>query len=137
MNADSESIQPRALVVEDHPATRRFFRASLKHIGWDVAEASTAAEGLKIFNSFHPQVVTLDVVMAHADGMSSVDLLHAIREAAPATAVFMVTGVSNFEEREIYLREGASGFFLKPVLNVETFEALFKEIQSVRTRNAG
>ncbi len=128
------AITARALIVEDHPETRRFFRVSLKEIGWEVVEAASAAEGRQRFVEFQPQVVTLDIRMAQVGSVSSLDFFRAIRRGAPQTAVFMVTGVLSHHERQKYLDEGARGFFLKPVLRMDAFETLFREIGAVRSQ---
>ncbi len=124
----------RALVVEDHPETRRFLKASLRHIGFEVAEASNASEAQTLAECFQPHIVTLDLIMPRVGGVTSLDLLKKIREVRPQSSVFVVSGVISHDEREKYLRAGARGFFLKPVLRADQFETLFQEAQIVRAK---
>ncbi len=62
--------RPRVLLIEDEPQMRRFLRASLDGNGFELIEASTAAEGRSMAASYAPELVLLDLGLPDGDGVS-------------------------------------------------------------------
>src|SRR3982750_3835961 len=60
---------PLVLVVEDEPQMRRFLRASLGSHGFDMCEASSAAEAGAMATSRGPELVLLDLGLPDEDGV--------------------------------------------------------------------
>jgi len=59
----------RVLIVEDSPTHRSVLRHRLVEICCEVVgEAGNASEGLELFRTLHPQLVTLDPLMPQAGG---------------------------------------------------------------------
>ncbi len=75
-----------------------------------VGEAGDGAEGVELAISAAPDVVLLDVRMPKQSG---IEACRAIKEAAPATKIVMLT--SSDEEADLYeaVKNGASGYLLK------------------------
>ncbi len=79
----------RALVVDDSMFIRVLIRRQLERIGCTVvAEAENASQALSLFRSLKPDLVTLDVVMAEADGTDSLTALRAMRQEIPTPRSF-------------------------------------------------
>ena len=85
----------RALVVDDQPVIRDILRLRLERLGCVVAEAEHARQGLEVFNSFMPQVVTLDIIMPVVAEYTALDLLRDIRKAAFSTDVVIISSKAN------------------------------------------
>ncbi len=102
----------RVLVVDDQELFRRGLTMLLGiEPGIEVVgEASDGAEGTQLAISTAPDVVLLDVRMPKQSG---IEACLAIKEAAPATKIVMLT-VSD-EEADLYeaVKSGASGYLLK------------------------
>ena len=80
----------RVLLVDDQPAIRQGLRMRLG-LEDDLTVVGEAAEGpaaLALAPALQPDVVLLDVEMP---GMNGIDTAHALRAAAPACAVVMLT----------------------------------------------
>jgi two-component system chemotaxis response regulator CheY len=58
------------LIIEDDPAIRELYAAALKHQGYTVAEARDAKEGLEQLTELQPQLIILDLLLPHGDGIS-------------------------------------------------------------------
>lgn len=120
----------KALVVDDQPVIRDILRLRLERLGCQVAEAAHAWQGLELFRSFAPQVVTLDIVMPIVAGYTALDLLRDIRKADTNTDVVVIS--SRDQRRDEFLREGAIEFLLKPFDNfaglVRKLEPLIKTL---------
>lgn len=53
----------RILVIDDDPDQRLTVRLPLESAGYQVTEATSPAEGLKMVKSVHPDLIVLDVMM--------------------------------------------------------------------------
>ncbi len=126
----------RALVVDDQPVIRDILRLRLERLGCVVAEAEHAWQGLAVFNSFAPHVVTLDIIMPVVAEYTALDLLRDIRKAGPNTDVVIISSKAN--QREEFIREGAIEFLVKPF---ENFSRLVRKleplIQSLSAEGSG
>ena len=72
--------------------------------------AETATEALAAFESHRPDVVILDLVLRVGSGL---DVLHEIKQRAPACRVLVFTGYDEEPFRTRCLAEGADYFFSK------------------------
>jgi two-component system, chemotaxis family, protein-glutamate methylesterase/glutaminase len=113
----------RLLIVDDQAVIRSNLRLQFSRLGCEVAEAANALEGLELFQTFQPQVVTLDIVMPDVDGFTALDLLRKIHQASDNTAVIVIS--NKLDRRDEFLREGAIEFVAKPF---ETFENLTRKV---------
>ena len=60
---------PLILIVEDEATLRRFLVPTLTNQGYQVIQASTAAEGLALARSHNPDLVLLDLGLPDQDGL--------------------------------------------------------------------
>lgn len=70
------------LVVDDEPDLRLLVRMTLEGSGYDVEEATTAAEALERANEIRPALILLDIRLPDAEGF---DVLKALRADAQFT----------------------------------------------------
>ncbi|MBI3734115.1 MAG: response regulator [Chloroflexi bacterium] len=101
----------RVLVVDDDETTRDLLRRSLESEGFQVALASSGAEGLRLAKSLRPDVMTLDVLMPEMDGWTVLTALKSDAELA-GIPVVMLTIV---EDKGKGYALGASDYLTKPV----------------------
>ena len=55
-------------IVEDDAAISQMYELKLKHAGYQVKVASNGVEGLQLVESFHPDVILLDLMMPEMNG---------------------------------------------------------------------
>jgi DNA-binding NarL/FixJ family response regulator len=104
-------MQPRMLVVDDHPLTRDGLAALLAEHGFDVVgEAGGGREAIEKAEALQPDVVLLDLSMPDLDGISALPLL---RTAAPDCEVVVLTASGDEENLLAAIRGGAAGYLLK------------------------
>jgi signal transduction histidine kinase/DNA-binding response OmpR family regulator len=99
------------LVVDDDEAVHETVGAMLGREGYRVLHARSGAEALTMAREFHPDAVTLDVMMPQMDGWS---VLSAFK-ADPVLCDIPVTIITMLNDRAIALSLGASGFLTKPI----------------------
>jgi len=101
----------RVLLVDDHPITRDALAALLAQHGFDVAgEASDGEDAVELARRLSPQLVLLDLSMP---GLSGLEALPQIREAAPECEVVVLTASGTEENLLAAIRGGAAGYLLK------------------------
>ena len=104
----------RILVVDDHTLFRRGLTAlltrdaSLEVVG----DAADAGEAQRRAAELQPDLILLD---NHLPGVNGVDALPALRQAAPAARIMMLTVSEDEADLAAALRGGACGYLLKTI----------------------
>jgi DNA-binding NarL/FixJ family response regulator len=101
----------RILIVDDHPLTRDALAALLEQGGFEIAgRAADAESAIERAAELRPDLVLLDLSLP---GMSGVEALPLLREAAPDTEVVVLTASGTEENLLGAIRAGAAGYLLK------------------------
>ncbi len=98
------------LLVEDDPVIREATGMALELYGMRVWTASDGLDGLAAFRDRSPDVVLLDVMLPHLDGVS---LARRIREAG-GTPIIMISARSDAIDVINALEAGADDYVTKP-----------------------
>ena len=102
----------RILVVDDEEGIRRVLHQLFEYEDHEVRSAGGGAEGIAIYQEFHPDVTFLDVKMARMDGLEA---LSRIREHDPSAVVIMISGHGTIDTAVEATRRGAYDFLEKPL----------------------
>jgi DNA-binding NarL/FixJ family response regulator len=118
----------QVLIVDDHPLLRRgmaqLISESKEFALW--GEAGSAAETILAVDSDPPpDLIVLDLMLGHADG---VELIKQIRSLRPGLPILVISMHDEFIYAERALRAGASGFIMKK----ENPEAILAAVRAVR-----
>jgi two-component system nitrate/nitrite response regulator NarL len=130
------STEPiRVLVVDDHTLFRRGLIALLSTQPQlqVVGEAGDAGAAERLAGELQPQVILLD---NHLPGVSGVQALPALKAAAPAAQVLMLTMSESESDLGAALRAGACGYLLKTADNVELTQAIERATRGVSSFSA-
>ena len=105
--------QSRILIVDDDAGIRGLMAKHFRRRGFEVEQAGAAEDVIERFGGSTPRfdVVVTDV---HLPGQSGVDFAKRIKEVQPEQAVVFMTGDSDAGIARQALKNGASGFLLKP-----------------------
>lgn len=104
----------RVLVVDDDPRCRLSFRHRLQAEGFQVLEAESGPQALKIVGETPPDVILLDVVMPGMDGFEVCKHLKQDRFTA-AIPIILITALADNESRMRGIESGAADFLSKPL----------------------
>jgi CheY-like chemotaxis protein len=124
----------RALVVDDSAPVRDLIVVNLELEGFDVRAAADGEDGLSLAAAWHPDVITLDVVMPRLGGFETLERLR----ADPATAeipVVIVTGRAQAADRERGHALGADDYLSKPFEPAELVSVVSSLARHGRARN--
>jgi two-component system KDP operon response regulator KdpE len=105
----------RVLAIDDEGPIRRLLRISLGSHGFQVFEAATAEEALRMVLGTKPDVVLLDLNLPDSDGR---EVLKSLREWSKVPVI--VLSVRNAEEDIVeLLNAGADDYLIKPFNTAE------------------
>ena len=102
----------KILVVDDEPDFRAMLREWLFRQGHDAHDVSDEREVLKILQQSHYDLVTLDLMMPQANGLT---LVSQIRNVSPKTQVIVVSGEADVRVAVEVIKAGAQACMAKPV----------------------
>ena len=101
----------RILLVDDESAITANLAPFLERAGFQAATADDGETALQLVQSFHPDLIVLDVLMPRLDGR---EVLRRIRQSGNWTPVILLTQVGSPTERAVALDEGADDYLNKP-----------------------
>ena len=125
-------MEKKILLVEDNPVNRRLAGFLLRSQGYEVVEATNAAEALEILAKDPPDLIVMDIQLPEMDGLEATTKL----KAEPATAKIPVIAVTSYAmagDREMCIEAGMDGYVAKPIQDA----ALWEEIGRLVPADAG
>jgi DNA-binding response OmpR family regulator len=102
------------LYIDDDPDFLESMRVLLEASGYEMAEARSAEEGLKVYKETKPDLVIVDLMMEEVDaGTRFVKELKVMRADVP---IYMLSSVGdNLTMSTDYAELGLDGVFQKPI----------------------
>ena len=121
----AHALMAHILLIEDTEDVRGVLRAILEQAGYVVREASTGAEGLRLFRESPSDVVITDMYMPDGDGF---DVMSTLRREVPVPKIIALSGQSSKAEILSAAKlMGADLVIAKPV----TMDELLKAVEAV------
>jgi DNA-binding NtrC family response regulator len=108
---DTTVPRRRILIVDDEADIRESLETLLTLEGYQVDEASTAAEGIRAMDRASYDLVLLDLMLPDKSGL---EFLDEIRERDKQTPICMITAYGSVEVAVSALKAGAQDYFSKP-----------------------
>jgi CheY-like chemotaxis protein len=99
------------MLCDDDPNARDLLAATVRREGYRVIEATDGETALALAREWHPEIITLDVLMPRMDGWAVLTALKSDPELAETPIVI----VTVLEDRGIAVSLGAAEFLTKPV----------------------
>jgi DNA-binding NtrC family response regulator len=109
-------LKPRILVVDDEASIRDTLRMILEYEGYDVLQAATGEDGVRMIEREAPDLVFLDIKMPGMDGL---EVLQKVRHLTDSTPIVVISGhveqggASSTEAAQA-IKLGARDFIEKP-----------------------
>jgi len=122
------------LIIDDEIHIRRLIAQMLELAGYQVLEASSGSEALRLMEQTKPDVITCDIFMP---GMNGFEVLEAIK-SEPATAeipVIMLTAIGQEKDTARAEALGADDYITKPFGTTNLVETIERQLASRRGGN--
>ncbi|MGD8625364.1 MAG: response regulator transcription factor [Anaerolineae bacterium] len=115
--------QIRVLVADDHAIVREGLRALIDtEPGIElVAEARDGDEAVRLARTHQPDVILLDLVMPHQDGLATIPRL---KEDNPQVQILVLTSFAEDDKVFPAIKAGALGYLLKDTLPRDLLQAI-------------
>ena len=121
----------RVLIVDDEPVLQDVLSTLLRREGFDVAQAQTAAEALRLADEVEVDLVLLDLMLPDRPGM---EILRELKTRDPEVVVIVITAYSSVETAITAMRDGAFHYIPKPFKNQEVILTVRKGLEQRRLR---
>ncbi len=103
----------RVLLVDDHTLVRNGIASLLKASDIDVAgEASDGLEALEKARQLKPDIILMDIMMPHCNGLEATRL---IKAEMPETKIIILTASDDDEALFEAIKSGAEGYLMKNI----------------------
>ncbi|TCC63088.1 response regulator [Kribbella pittospori] len=102
------------LVVEDNPKNLKLLRDVLRFSGYDVIEATSGEDGVRLAESEQPDLILMDLQLPGIDGAEALRRIRA-SERSRAVPVVAVTAFAMDHDREHAFASGFTGYVEKPI----------------------
>jgi DNA-binding response OmpR family regulator len=120
----------KVLVVEDYAPLRNAVCQGLTEAGYVVESAEDGQQAMWRVKSFEYDVILLDLMIPHVDGLS---ILSYIRDSGREAHVLVVTAKDSLDDRVTGLNLGADDYLVKPFEYAE----LLARVQALVRRKYG
>ena len=103
----------RILVVEDQEHNRRILRDLLTSVGYELIEAVTGSEGVRLARSHRPDLILMDIQLPELDGHEATRQIKADPDLR-AIPIIVVTSYALSGDETKALAAGADAYVTKP-----------------------
>lgn len=110
----SEKQKIKVLVVDDEPDIVEILQYNLLREGYEVATAEDGKNAVKIASKFVPDVILLDIMMPHQDGVETCLQIRQIPELKHAFIIFLTARMEEYSEVAAF-DVGADDYITKPI----------------------
>ena len=106
--------QRRILVVEDNPMNLKLVRDILHHSGYEVIEAVTGEDGVRLADETAPDLILMDLQLPGIDGTEALRQIRASPKGRDVPAL-AVTAFAMQDDRDRAYESGFDGYVEKPI----------------------
>jgi PAS domain S-box-containing protein len=108
-----EPVGALLMIVDDEASVRRFARAALERLGYEVLEAEDGKRAVELFR-LHEERVALVILDMTMPEMSGEDAFREMRRLRPSVRVLLSSGYNEQEVTSRFADKGLAGFLQKP-----------------------
>jgi two-component system, cell cycle response regulator DivK len=106
-------MSKRILVVEDQEDNRRIVRDLLTSVGYELMEATTGDEGIRLAESSHPDLILMDIQMPVLDGYEATRRIKAKAELRHIPIIVVTSYALSGDDAKAQAA-GADAYVAKP-----------------------
>jgi len=110
----SDKQKVKVLVVDDDPDIVELLTYNLEKEGYAVASATDGVKAIKIAVKFKPEVILLDIMMPHQDGVETCRQIREIPDLQNAFVLFLTARSEEYSEVAAF-EVGADDYINKPI----------------------
>lgn len=124
----------KILTVDDEMGIDSFFYDFFTVRSYEVFNAQSGKEAIRIVQKEHPRIILLDINMR---GMNGLETLKKIREIDKECAIIMVTGVKDDDMMKKAKELGADDYITKPLSLEYLDKVVLLKVMNLHIRDMG
>jgi CheY-like chemotaxis protein len=132
----SQTEKPAVLVVDDNDDIRFMIRYLLEQRGYRVLEATDGAGAVESAQSFHPDLILMDLSLPGLDGLAALSLIRDQAELCDVQAV-AVSGHAAEEDVAAARAAGFDDYLIKPIDVDQLDRVLAKHLHQTKSVGPG
>ena len=118
----------KILIIEDHPDTRELLRLMLEMEGYEIAEARSGEEGVRMAKEFAPNLILMDISLAgEISGWEATQRLRTDPQF-DETIIVALTAHAMKDDRDTTFAYGCDDYWTKPILDFPEFQRAIAEM---------
>ena len=121
-------MDERILIIEDEDTLRESLTRVFTREGYQVVAVNSAEPALELFEEGSFDLILTDIILP---GITGIELLKRVKEAAPDQVVIIMTAYASLETAVETLRSGAYDYIVKPIIH-EEIKQIVKNALKVR-----
>ena len=121
-------MDERILIIEDEDTLRESLSRVFTREGYQVVAVNSAEPALELFEEGSFDLILTDIILP---GITGIELLKRVKEAAPEQVVIIMTAYASLETAVETLRSGAYDYIVKPIIH-EEIKQIVKNALKVR-----
>jgi DNA-binding NtrC family response regulator len=121
-------MDERILIIEDEDTLRESLTRVFTREGYQVVSVNSAEPALELFEEGSFDLILTDIILP---GITGIELLKRVKEAAPDQVVIIMTAYASLETAVETLRSGAYDYIVKPIIH-EEIKQIVKNALKVR-----
>jgi two-component system cell cycle response regulator DivK len=122
--------QSRILVVEDNPKNLKLVRDVLTHSGYEVIEATSGEDGVRLAHEKSPDLILMDLQLPGIDGAEALRQIRVQND--DQVPVVAVTAFAMNDDRRRAFESGFDGYIEKPI-RVRAFSQQVREFLTLKS----
>ena len=125
-----ETKKSKVLLVEDDVFMSDLLTQTLARAGFDVANAKTGGEGVKLFQEWHPDIILLDLILPDQNGFEALRQIRRL-PGGPEEKVIVLSNLSRETQGEEAGRLGVVDYLVKSNFSLEEIIARVKSVLNI------
>jgi two-component system response regulator VicR len=101
----------RILIIEDEAVIRKAIRMACEKDGYQVLEAATGAEGLRLTKDQKPDLLLIDLMLPDVSGL---EVCHQVRKSGSGVPIIILAAKTDEVDIAVGLEIGADDYITKP-----------------------
>ena len=118
------------LLVEDDVFMSDLLTQTLARAGFEVANAKTGGEGVKLFQEWHPDIILLDLILPDQNGFEALRQIRRL-PGGPEEKVIVLSNLSRETQGEEASRLGVADYLVKSNFSLEEIITRVKSVLNI------
>jgi two-component system, OmpR family, phosphate regulon response regulator PhoB len=118
-----EKKMKKILIVDDQEDIRKLLKLTLEFGDYEIQEASSGIEALKIIEIFYPDIILLDIMMPNMTGIEVCKKIK-INQKIKHTQIILLTAKGQQHDIQEGINAGADKYIIKPFSPLELMDTI-------------